>query len=101
MKDDFSYRAFELVILEPTFFCNIQCDYFYLDINNRGQKNRLSFDTLEKICERIFFSSLIKSAKEITFMWHEGEPLVMSIEFYQRAIEIIAKYAKYAPNTIP
>ena len=101
MDKDFPYRAFELVMIQPTSFCNIECEYCYLDINNRGQKNKMSFETLEKICERIFLSSLIKYSKEITFMWHEGEPLVMPISYYETGIEIINAYARKAPHTKP
>ncbi|NDJ21701.1 GRRM system radical SAM/SPASM domain protein [Nostoc sp. B(2019)] len=75
----------ELVIIQPTPFCNLDCDYCYLP--NRQSKTQMSLDLIEAIFKNLFQSQLID--QYFTVVWHAGEPLSMLIAFYNAAFQII------------
>lgn len=72
----------QLVIIQPTPFCNIDCTYCYLP--GREHTGRMSDATLDRIVDTLFAHDEL--ASEITIVWHAGEPLVMPIDFYRRAL---------------
>jgi uncharacterized protein len=74
----------ELLVIQATPFCNINCSYCYLP--NRSIKNRIGYDTLAILFKKVFESSIVK--KSFTVTWHAGEPMVLPIEFYKKAIQI-------------
>ena len=77
----------ELVVVQPTPFCNIDCKYCYLP--SRSDKSVIADATLENLFERVFASGWC--AAEITVIWHAGEPLVMPVAFYERAFDLIER----------
>lgn len=77
----------KLVVIQPTSFCNLDCDYCYLP--NRQSKKRLSLNLIEPIFKNIFQSQFID--RELTVVWHAGEPLAMPIAFYEAAFNKIAR----------
>ncbi|HEY5793030.1 MAG TPA: cyclophane-forming radical SAM/SPASM peptide maturase GrrM/OscB, partial [Chthoniobacterales bacterium] len=79
----------KLVVLQPSPFCNINCDYCYL--TRRGDTHRMSRETLQRAVEEIFASDLI--AEQVTFVWHAGEPLAVPIPWYEEAFDLIARHA--------
>jgi len=68
-----------LLIIQPTPFCNINCDYCYLP--NRHVTGRLAIETVERIFRNLFGSSLL--GEEVTVVWHAGEPLVLPVSYYE------------------
>lgn len=87
-------KPFELVMIQPTPYCNINCTYCYLSEERRNSKEVMTDDVLRKICEKIFYSDLISTTNQVTFLWHAGEPLSLPIRFYENAIKIINEYKK-------
>jgi uncharacterized protein len=81
------FPPIRLLVLQPTPFCNLNCDYCYLP--DRGSKRRLSLDTLTVLFQRLFASSLLGS--HLSVVWHAGEPLVMPLSFYDAALQTIEK----------
>jgi len=77
------------VVLQPSPFCNINCDYCYLP--DRTLTHRMSSETLTRTVREIFASDLI--AEQVTFVWHAGEPLAMPISWYEEALDLIARTA--------
>lgn len=77
----------DLLVIQGTPFCNINCDYCYLP--DRQNKSKISFDTIELLFERLFSTGIVQ--KDFTVTWHAGEPLVMGVDFYKSAFEIIQK----------
>jgi uncharacterized protein len=75
----------KLVVIQPTPFCNINCRYCYLP--NRQSTARISLDTIAKIAERFFQSPFVSDS--IRFLWHAGEPLSLSPDFYNEAFSVI------------
>ncbi len=46
-----------LVVIQPTSFCNLNCDYCYL--SDRQLKNRLSLDLIEPILKTFLISPFV------------------------------------------
>ena len=71
----------QLLVIQATPFCNINCDYCYLP--NRGDRQRISRATLFKIFEQVFRLPYVND--ELSVVWHAGEPLVLPVSFYRDA----------------
>ena len=80
----------QLAVIQPTPFCNINCRYCYLP--ERSSIKRISSETLSQIGARLFASPFIHD--ELTIVWHAGEPLVLPVEFYEQAFEILQQQNK-------
>ena len=75
----------EILILQPTPFCNLHCTYCYLDtIDNKGL---MSPATLDAILSGVAESGLV--GKRLRINWHAGEPLAVPISFYEYAFESV------------
>jgi uncharacterized protein len=77
--------ALGLLVIQPSPFCNINCDYCYLP--NRTDTRRMDFEVLETIMDKVWDSGLVQSP--FSLLWHAGEPLAVPISWYEKAFEII------------
>jgi uncharacterized protein len=77
--------AISVVVVQPTPFCNINCDYCYLP--ERSNRARIASDTLQALFAKVFASGW--ACEELTVIWHAGEPLVMPVSFYDQAFRLI------------
>jgi len=83
------------VLAKPTgSTCNLNCAYcFYLKKEQLypGSRFRMSDDVLES-----YISQLIASHRTdtVTVAWQGGEPTLMGVDFYRRAIALQNKYAR-------
>lgn len=75
----------EMVVIQPTPFCNIACRYCYLP--DRNSRAVMTQDTVRRSFAEIFASGL--AHPELTVVWHAGEPLVVPVEFYRTAFATI------------
>lgn len=87
MSESISPGTLDLLVIQPTPFCNLDCDYCYLPF--RQSRERITPEILEQIFRRVFESSVV--GEQFTVVWHAGEPLVLPIAFYRDAIDIIAR----------
>jgi uncharacterized protein len=78
----------ELLVLQPTPFCNINCSYCYLP--DRQSTKQMSPQTLEQTFAWVFSSGLVR--EPFVLLWHAGEPLVVPPSFYEQAIAILERY---------
>lgn len=78
------YRT--LVVLQPTTFCNIDCQYCYLP--ERSKTKRMSIEVLRRVTQEVFSSNLVE--EPFVFLWHLGEPLSVPLAYYQEAFAEIA-----------
>lgn len=75
--------------------CNLRCRYcYYLDkagLYAQGAPLTMDHATLE-----LFIRQYIEAQTmdDVLFTWHGGEPLLRPLEFYERAMELQAKYAR-------
>ena len=76
----------QLLILQATPFCNIDCSYCYLP--ERDSTARMSVATARLAARRLREDGLL--GRSLTVVWHAGEPLAMPIAFYDEAIAAIA-----------
>ena len=94
--------AFNIMLKPAGSLCNLDCHYcYYLDKAEiyGGHEPRMSLDILE-VCIRKYIEA--NDVPEVTFNWHGGEPLVMGLDFYRKAVALEQKYAsgKTIRNTL-
>ena len=85
---DFTKVKTQLVVIQATPFCNINCSYCYLP--KRFSTKRMDNRTLSRIFEVLFASSFLSD--HITIVWHAGEPLVLPPAFYEEALRIVERF---------
>ncbi len=78
-----------LLIIQPTPFCNVDCDYCYLP--GRSDRTHMSVDTMRAVLANVFQSRCLGEA--LTIVWHAGEPLVVALDFYEQAIALTRELA--------
>lgn len=78
----------ELLVLQPTPFCNINCSYCYLP--DRQSARRMSSAVLDQSFRWVFSSGLAR--EPFTLLWHAGEPLVLPVSFYETADELLRRH---------
>lgn len=80
------------VLVVPTEQCNMNCVYCYHRPHHHLEKKVMNTDTLEQIMKITlpYFS-------KVSFIWHGGEPLLMGVDFYKKALDLQGKYGE---NTI-
>lgn len=75
----------QLLVLQPTPFCNIDCSYCYLP--TRSDRRQMDLDTLRLAARHLVDDGLLGSALGI--VWHAGEPLVLPPPWYDAAFEVL------------
>jgi len=75
----------ELLVVQPTPFCNIDCRYCYLP--DRTNKSVVAEATLRNLFSQVFASGWAREG--LSVVWHAGEPMVLPIEFYRGAFATI------------
>ncbi len=75
----------ELLVVQPTPFCNIDCRYCYLP--DRNSKAVVAPETLSNLFSQVFASGWVGDC--LSVVWHAGEPMVLPIEFYRDAFRMI------------
>ena len=75
----------QLLVVQPTPFCNIDCRYCYLP--DRTNKAVVAEATLANLFSQVFASGWVRDG--VTIVWHAGEPMVLPIDFYRRAFRLI------------
>lgn len=85
------FRFTDLVILELTRDCNLQCEYCLMLDKYKHKQELLDFELYKKIIDQIIKQRLLnrKTENPLTLIFHGGEPLLANPKnFY--------KYAEYA-----
>ena len=78
----------ELLVVQPTPFCNIDCRYCYL--LDRNSKAVAAPETLSNLFSQVFASGWVRDC--LSVVWHAGEPLVLPVEFYRNAFRIVEEH---------
>jgi uncharacterized protein len=82
--------SLDLLVVQPTPFCNLDCSYCYLP--DRASTRRMSAETLEWTFRRVAESDL--DTRRFTVVWHAGEPLVLPPSFYEDAFSVAVRFSK-------
>jgi len=88
-------RPFHVMVKPVGPRCNLNCAYcFYLEkeaFMEVRDSCRMTEETLEAFTRNYLES---QPQKEVTFAWQGGEPTLMGLPFYEKALEFQAKYGK-------
>jgi uncharacterized protein len=72
-----------LIVLQPTPYCNINCDYCYL--GNRDDRRLMTPAVVDAIRDKLFARMAADASPRI--VWHAGEPTVVPVAWYESAYE--------------
>lgn len=89
-----STKPFHLMIKPTGAACNLACEYcYYLEKEQyyHDSKFRMDDETLERVIAAYL---QVHPGPEATFGWQGGEPLMMGIDFFRRAVELQARYGR-------
>ena len=74
--------------------CNLDCEYCYYlekeDLYPETKSFRMEESTLENYIRQYIETQ--STFPEVTFAWQGGEPTLMGIEFFRKAVELQDKY---------
>lgn len=89
------YRPLNSVLIKPSGpDCNLGCTYcFYLKKSGlfpHTSMHRMSPEIQEELIRQV----MQQGGESVSFAWQGGEPTLMGIEFYERAIELEKKYGR-------
>ena len=85
--------AFNIMLKPAGSLCNLDCQYcYYLDKSEiyGGHEPRMTLDMLEDVVREYIQAN---DVPEVTFNWHGGEPLILGLDFYKKALEFERRYA--------
>ena len=85
--------AFNIMLKPAGSLCNLVCAYcYYLDKAEiySGREPRMSVEVLEAVTRAYIEAN---DVPEVQFIWHGGEPLVMGLDFFRKAVEFQRLYA--------
>ena len=91
-------RAFHIMAKPIGPLCNLDCSYcFYLEkaaLYGQPDRNRRTWAMRPEVLEsyvRQYIEAQVGSP--VTFAWQGGEPTLLGLDFFRRAVELQAKYA--------
>ncbi len=79
-----------VLVIQPSPFCNINCDYCYLP--HRTSRQRMSMDVLRRTMARVFESGLVGPKFQI--LWHAGEPMAVPRSWYEEALAVMDEFPR-------
>lgn len=84
------------VLAKPTGpICNLDCSYCYFLAKESlypGDRFRMADELLDAYVRQLL--ELHAGAAEVTVAWQGGEPTLMGVDFFQRAVALARRYAK-------
>lgn len=76
------------IVIIPSFACNFRCKYCYLHNSTKLLSKKLSAEFICNFLHQLIDSVGVKN-KQITLIWHGGEPLLWGIDNYRKVFEFI------------
>jgi uncharacterized protein len=81
----------DLLVIQPTPFCNISCRYCYLPYKNN--KAKMGMEVIDSIGRRLLHPPWVNES--VVVAWHAGEPLMAGMEFYEDALSRLSSLAEH------
>jgi uncharacterized protein len=75
----------DLLILQPTPFCNIDCEYCYLP--DRAVSTKMQPDVARAAAQRLAEAGLL--GPRLSVVWHAGEPLTMGLAAFEDLVTAV------------
>ena len=87
-------NAFHVMLKPAGSSCNLNCTYCYYLEKQKLYPGRNEMKMADELLEK-FTEQFIKAhdVPVVTFTWQGGEPTLMGLDFYRRAIELQKKYS--------
>jgi uncharacterized protein len=96
-------RGFHIMTKPMGAICNLDCKYcFYLEKEHLYPENE-NFKMTDEVLENYVRQYIeAQDVPEVTFAWQGGEPTLMGVPFFRKAVELQKKYAngKKVINTL-
>ncbi len=86
--------AFHVMMKPRGAICNLDCKYCYFlskEMMYPGSRFRMADDLLEEYTKQYIAAQHVP---EVTFAWQGGEPTLMGLDFFKRAVALQQKYRK-------
>jgi uncharacterized protein len=86
--------AFHVMMKPRGAICNLDCTYCYFlskEMLYPGSRFRMADDLLEEYTRQYIEAQRVP---EVTFAWQGGEPTLMGLEFFKRAVELQQHYRR-------
>lgn len=88
-------KQLQSVLIKPSGAdCNLDCIYcFYLEkaeMYPEQSKHRMSVEVMEEMVKQVMQSG----GNQLSFGWQGGEPTLLGLEFYEKAVEFQKKYGR-------
>lgn len=90
-------QAFHVMAKPTGSRCNLECDYCFFLKKERlypGSDFRMTDEMMERYIRQTIEAHQVP---QVTIAWQGGEPTLMGLDFFRRAVEVQKKYQK--PNT--
>ena len=87
-------RAFQVMVKPRGAICNLDCHYcFYLKKEKLYPQGsfRMSDEVLDSYTRQMIFGQQVP---EVNFAWQGGEPTLMGLDFFRKAVELQNRYKK-------
>lgn len=85
--------SFSMMLKPAGSLCNLDCTYcYYLDKSSiyGGKEPKMEYAMLERVIQDYISAN---DVPEVQFNWHGGEPMVLGLDFYKKAVEFERKHA--------
>lgn len=82
------------LIIKITEQCNLKCRYCYINYGDSIQ-DLMDMEIIRLIFKRIFTDNRLR---QINFIIHGGEPLLVPISYFKKILDIQAEYKKFNEN---
>lgn len=86
------------IIFKPTEACNSNC--VYCDVVDRKQPKTMPLDLLELVIMKMNDYLLELPEENFTLIWHGGEPLLLGVDYFNKALDMIDKHCSTTKNRI-
>lgn len=73
-------KKVNLLTLQGTSFCNLDCNYCYIDRATRSTPGRMTLETVRAVIKHLQEDGLL--GEHLAVSWHSGEPLVLNARYY-------------------
>jgi uncharacterized protein len=86
--------AFHVMTKPRGAICNLDCKYCYFlskEMMYRGSRFRMADELLESYTRQYIEAQRVP---EVTFAWQGGEPTLMGLDFFKRAVELQQQYKR-------
>ena len=80
----YKIKIMKVLIFKAIEICNSNC--IYCDVIKKGSKSIMSYEILELVFHRLNEYLIEFPEEQIQFVWHGGEPCMLGVEYFEKAI---------------